>query len=79
MCHDPAYVDQLQEDHQVFTLRAQNGDETAARAADETALALQALGIPLELRPSAPLTNLQVEEVEEVHRVRSRMFMGDVL
>lgn len=82
MCHDPAYVDQLQLDHRSFTLRAQNGDERAARAADETALALQALGVPLKFRPSAPLAVPQAEEAEEteeVHRVRSRMFMGDVL
>lgn len=50
MCHDPQYLELLQEDLELFTRRAEAGDESAARSAEQTALELQRLGV----RPANP-------------------------
>ena len=47
MCHDQQYVEQLRADLEHFNERAEAGDETAVRAAAQTALELEALGVRL--------------------------------
>lgn len=47
MCHDPQYVKQLQDDLEYFTELAKAGDDSAGRAAEQTALQLQSLGVRL--------------------------------
>lgn len=72
MCHDPQYLEQLQEDLEHFTRLAESGNEAAARSADETALELQRLGVKLA-NPPRPLFATVDARTNVVDEPRTRM------